>query len=223
MKKSKKRILVLSGLNQEIESTIKTAISIAKIIGASVDFLYVKKPTAIVDQESQLSAIRSINREPITMQRKVDEILHPYQEQYAVEIKGKFTYGNVKSEIRNYIDKTRPDMVILGKRKFTPIKIKDIGVTDFVLQIFDGPVIITSPTGMLEPESDLSIAILKNANDKNSNLTIQELVDQSKYPLKSFAIVSQSERKKLADKNLDNSSNDFIFEKNDNILKSISK
>ena len=222
MKTNNKRILVLSGLNHEVVSTMKSAVSIAKLINASIDFLYVKKPTAIVDQESQLSAIRSINREPITMQKKVDDIIRPYQDQYNVTIKGKFTYGNVKSEIEKYIQRIEPDLVILGKRRFSPFKIKDIGVTDYVLKIFNGPVLITSQSGMLEPERDLSIAVLKDANDDQKALTIQELVDQTKHPLKSFSVISQSQRKNIAELNLDKRDNEFIFENNDNILNSIS-
>ena len=215
--KKRKKILVLSGLKKELDSTIKSAVGIAKIIDAEVDFLYVKKPTEIVDKESQLSAIRTINREQIEMDKKMKALINPYTVKYKMDIKHKFTFGNVKKEIKNYIDKTKPDVVVLGKRKSNPFKLGGDKITDFVLSVFQGPVLIAPRSKILEPQNELSIGILNSNSESSSKEGLSNFVDQKDFDLKSFRIIEkQSNVNKKAF--FENNSTEYVFEKNDNTV-----
>ena len=222
MKTKRKHILVLSGLKHNMDSTVKCAVHFAKLMNANVDFLYVKKPTEIVNQESQLSAIRSINREQVEMEQKMKQILDPYSNTYGIHIKGKFSFGPVKDEIKEYLDRTAPDMVILGKRKSGPFKFKDDGVTDFVLSHFEGPVLIAPKATQLEPEKELSIGILNDQKNDQKNDSILELANQSARPLKSFTIVDQYAKEELNASNNEGQYTEFIFEKKDDVLSNVS-
>lgn len=217
-----KKILVLSGLKQNLESTIKSAASLAKLINANVDFLYVKKPTEIVDNESQLTAIRSINREQIEMQSKMKRLLEPYTQKYDIRIKSKFAYGNVKNEIKDYLNLTNPDIVIIGKKNVSPFKFKNDGVTDFILNTFEGPVLIAPKSSNLDPEKELSIGILNDHNNNNKLSVIEELGSRSANPLKSFTIINESNRNYTLDLVNKINHTEFVFEKNDNVLSSVS-
>ncbi len=42
------KILVLSDLNKSASKTLKSAVTLAKIMDAKIDFFYVKKPTEVV-------------------------------------------------------------------------------------------------------------------------------------------------------------------------------
>ena len=47
MKNNKYKILVLSDLSKTTRNTLKSSISLAKIVDADINFLYVKKPTKL--------------------------------------------------------------------------------------------------------------------------------------------------------------------------------
>ena len=222
MKTKKKKILVLSGLKQDLESVIKSASSLAQIIDGHIDVLYVKKPTEIVDTDSQLSAIRHINREHIVAQNTMNEAINPYAAKYGIAIKGKFAIGNVKDTIRQYIDKTSPDIIILGKRKYSPFKLKDDAITDFILNTFNGPVLISPPAAGLEPEKELSIGVLKGKKASDQEASIKDLINGINKPMKSFTVVSQAERLEMMSSNTEGNPNEYIFEKNDNTVNSLS-
>ena len=59
--KSKCNILVLSDIDKSANTILKNAINLAKIVDGDVNFFCVKKPTEIVEKDSQLSAMRAIN------------------------------------------------------------------------------------------------------------------------------------------------------------------
>ena len=72
--KNKYKMLVLSDLNETTSSTIKSSISFAKIIKADINFFYVKKPTEVIEKESQLSAMRTINKEYFSIDKKIKTV-----------------------------------------------------------------------------------------------------------------------------------------------------
>ena len=96
MKINKYKILVLSDLNKSTSKTIKSSISLAKIVDADVNFFYVKKPTEVVEKESQLSAMRTINKEYFSIDKKIKSIIGPMSEEYKIAINHTFSIGNLK-------------------------------------------------------------------------------------------------------------------------------
>ncbi len=219
MKTQKKKILVLSELKKDLDSTIKSAASLAKIMNADVDFFYVKKPTEIVKKESQLSAIRSINREQIETEKQLQNLLDPYKIKYNMKINPKFSFGNVKNEIEKYINKVNPDIIVLGKRKTGPFGLSGNKVTKFVLNSFSGPVLIAPTNNVVEPQDDISIGVLNKMSDSNSETILDELINLSKNSPKTFKIVNKAEEVP-SEKNAPQ--NEYVFEKNDNSINVLS-
>ena len=62
MKNNRYKILVLSDLKDSTNSILKSSVSLAKMINGDVAFFHVKKATDVVENDSQLSAIRTINK-----------------------------------------------------------------------------------------------------------------------------------------------------------------
>lgn len=221
MKTTRKKIVVLSGLKNDIDGTIRSAAGMAKMIDAEVDFFHVKKPTEIVNKESQLSAIRTINREQIKMERQLKDLIEPYAAKYDVRINCRFSMGNVKSEIEDFINKTKPDMVVMGKRKSGPLKIIGDRVTDFVLDTFPGIVLITPDVNALEPQKELSIGVL-NADAKTSSTEgLNDFMKHADHKIKSFRIIEKGQNQ-VNESNQANDRMEFVFEKNDNTISKLS-
>jgi hypothetical protein len=90
MENKKYKILVLSDLKEGTDSTLKNAISLSKIIDADIEFFHVKKPTDIVERESQLSAMRTINKEYLETEKKIKNTIEPISRVYDMKLKSSF-------------------------------------------------------------------------------------------------------------------------------------
>ena len=82
MKNNKYKILVLSDLNKSADFRLKSTVSLAKMIDGDITLFHVKKPTDIVDRESQLSAMRSINKEHIVTNKKIESLVRPFRQDF---------------------------------------------------------------------------------------------------------------------------------------------
>ena len=219
MKKNK--ILILSELKYNVEALIISAASIAKKIDAEINFFYVKKPTEIIGNDSQLSAFRSINKEQIQTEKELENLLKPLKEKYTIEIKSKFSFGNIKTEMEDHIRQTNPDLIVIGKRRANLFNLPGDRVTDFVLDRFSIPVLISSETFTSDISENISVGVLNSNESTSSNLVLNKLIQDSKTPLKSFKIVDKAE-------NLSNNNSteegliEYVFERNDNSISSLS-
>ena len=107
MKKRTYKILVLSDLNDSTKTVLKSSVSLANMIHGEIHFFHVKKPIEVVKSESQLSAIRTINQEHLSIEKKIKSAIQFFTKDYNVDINYRFSIGNVKTEIANQITKTR--------------------------------------------------------------------------------------------------------------------
>ena len=100
MKTSNKnyKILVLSDLKEPITNVLKSTISLAKMIDADIQFFHVKRAAEIVETDNQLSAMRKINREYITTDKKIRKEVFSFSSNFDVSINYAFSFGNVKEE-----------------------------------------------------------------------------------------------------------------------------
>ncbi len=83
MKNNRYKILVLSDLKNSTNSTLKSSVSLAKMINGDVDFFHVKKATDIVEYESQLSAIRTINKLHTTTSTEIQHLIDTISKDYS--------------------------------------------------------------------------------------------------------------------------------------------
>lgn len=222
MKNNMYKILVLSDLKDSTQNTLKSAVSLAKMLKADLEFFHVKKPTDIVEQDNQLSAMRRIGKEHVTTEKRIKKLVSSVMKDYDIKINSSFTFGNVKREIENYIDMIRPDIIVLGKKKSKTIKLKDDNITNFVLKKYDGAILIASEENSLEPNKELSLGLLNGIKESFELDFAEDLIKHSNKPLKLFKIVKRSLDSDKIEKNADIKTIDFVFEQNDNSINKLS-
>ena len=215
MKNNKYKILVLSDLKEGTNIAIKNAVSLSKIISADIELFYVRKPTDIVERESQLSAMRTINQEYLVIERNIKKILEPISKSYA--------FGNVKSEIKDYIEASQPDIIVLGQRVSNPFQLRGTSITSFLLKEYEGIIVISSNNNSLIPNEKVALGVLNGSKKMLDTEFFKELIPHSKTPLKSFKIInSQKENGKTPRLNKKEMV-EFVFEKNINSITTLSK
>ena len=222
MKSKNYKILALSNLNDSTEAILKSMISLAKMIDAEIHFFYVKQPTELIQIENQLSAKRTINREQVVTDKKIQKLIQPLVEQYDVKLGYSFAFGNVKEEITNIINHFNPDVVVLGKRKVKSVALFGDSITQFVLKKHSGAILIASEENALEPNKQISLGIFNGLYETFNVEFANDLLDHIKKPMKSFKVVKSSETLK-GEKVLNNEKTiEYVFENSDSAIQNVS-
>jgi nucleotide-binding universal stress UspA family protein len=217
--KSKCNILVLSDVDKSASTILKNAINLAKIVGGNINFLCVKKPTEIVEKDSQLSAMRAINEKFLETDNQIKSMITALSKDEKIKISHKISFGNLKDEIGKQIKESKPDIIVLGKQKSKILSFLGDNIIDFVLKKFSGTVLITSNKITLEANSKLSLGILNNSKIINTNRYKEALVSFTTIPLKAFQISSKTALKN--DVSTSNKIIEFIFEEGDNAIRNM--
>ncbi|ARV15862.1 universal stress protein [Polaribacter sp. SA4-12] len=218
--KQKCKILVLSDIDSSTEKIIKNGVNLAKIVDGEINFFCVKKAIDIVEKESQLSAMRTINEKFLEADNKIKKIIKEQSKNEDVKIDYKISFGNLKNEISKEIKETNPDIIVLGKSKSKVLSFIGDNIISHVLKEYSGTVMIASDNNLLDASSDISLGVLDNINTF-SNKFAETIVSYSDKSLTSFCINDD----KLNSNNTTDSSKkivEFVFEKGDNVIKNIS-
>jgi nucleotide-binding universal stress UspA family protein len=217
--KKKYKILVLSDLNKNANSTLKSCVSISKIVNADINLLYIKKPTDVVEKDNQLAAMRAINKDYLSTEQKIKDLINPISDNYNVKINHTFTIGNVRTEIEKYIDQNKPDIIVLGKRRPKLVNFIGDNITQIVLKKHKGTVVITDFNKVLDPNKELSIGLFNTTI--TSDEFIEKIIDSTHNPLTSFKIVENLTTSK-EEQSLNKKTVEYAFKKGDNVIENIS-
>jgi len=220
MKQKTYKILVLSDLKNSVNSALNNSVSLAKMINADVDFFHVKKATEIVETDNQLSAKRTINRVHFDIDKKIEKLVKPFITNHDLKINTIFSFGNVKDEILKRIEKSQPDIIVLGQRKGNAFKILGDNMANFILKNYNGTILIASEKNGLEPQKELALGVLNSVEESFNISFANELMSHTKKPLKAFKIVEKTANQ---GENLGNREIiEYVFEKNDNTVNNLS-
>ena len=223
MRSKKYKLLVLSDLNESTFDILKSSVSLAKIIDGEINFFYVKKPTDIVGKENQLSAMRTINQEHTSIDKKIKTVLETILTDYAFDINYSFTFGNVKNEIEKHIDECQPDIIVLGKRKSKSLNFIGDKLTDFILKKHQGVIMVAANKNALEPNKHVSLGLLDGIEQALHTEFADDLLAHAQKPLKSFKIVKSSIGADKYTNSADKKMIEYVFEKDDNSIKTLAK
>jgi nucleotide-binding universal stress UspA family protein len=222
MKNSSYKILVLSDLKGTAKTLLKSTVVISKIINGEIELFHVKKPTEIVGRESQLSAVRTISEQSVITDKKLKLLIEPIASNHNLKVKYKFAFGNVKQEILDRIKATKPDIIVLGKRKQNLLSFTGDDITEFVLKNFSGSVIIIGQENTIEFDKDLALGIFQNIDNSNNKELAENFIGYSNQPIKTFKISDTSLNEEPSGLLEDIEKVEFVFESNPNIIKTIS-
>ncbi|MBD0831458.1 universal stress protein [Aestuariibaculum sediminum] len=219
MERSKPKILVLSELNDSVNTTLKSAISLANMTQGSLSLFCVKKPTDVVTKENQLSAIREINKEYTTANNTIKKLLKTLTETFHIPIDFSFSVGALKQEIKNYLKAHNPDIIVIGKRKSKLLNLTGDKVTEFILKQHQGPILVVDTQTPMLPNEPIILGFFNRNEDRKRNLTELVLQNHSEKPIKSFKIVNKFD--KLSE-SVNSDVVEFIFEQSDDSLNTLS-
>ncbi len=221
MKNSKYKILVLSDLKKSAESELKSAVSLAKMIDGDITLLHVKKPTDLVDRESQLSAMRTINEQQIHTSNKLENLIQSCRTDFGVGINHKVVIGNLKNEIGSYIDTFDPDIIVLGKRKSNPFSIIGDNVIKLVLKKHKGPLMIAG-NDALNPKDEVSLGVLNTFETIGNSDFMDGFLRNTKRPVKKFTIAQNSNSVESTEMKRDNTI-EYVFDNTVEAIDNVSK
>lgn len=222
MKKNKYKIVVFSDLKESLNNTLKSTIGLANMINGEIELFHVKKPSEVVKTESQLSAIRTINRESIAIDRKIQSIAESFAEDFGVKISCSFAIGNLKNEIDAYIREKKPDIIVLQRKKTRVLDFLGDNITQFVHQRHPGAIFIVDDKTILEPKKELSLALLDDGEGAANIELMDNLLTHTQKPLKSFKIVKNPSNLTPSKEYRGKKTIEFVFEERDDSIKNLS-
>ena len=222
MRKNNYKIVVLSDLKDDVKSILKSAITLSKMIDGEIKFFHVRSASDVVEKENQLSAMRSINSEFKTIDKKIQQLLAPISKEYDVAINAKFSIGNVKNEIDKYIKEIQPDIIVLGKKKSTSFSFIGDNLTDFILKTHRGVIMISCENTTLEPSKEIALGLLNDVMPLSNLDFADDLIKNSQKPLKSFKIAKGADSSEEIGLSTKEKIVEYVFEKNDNSIKNLS-
>ena len=222
MKSKTYKILALSNLNDSTETILKSTISLAKIINGEIHLFYVKQPTELIQMENQLSAKRTINREQIVTDKKIQNIVQPFIDQYEVNIGYSFAFGNIKEEIENVINEYKPDIVVLGKRKPKSVVLFGDSIIQFVLKKHNGSIMIAADENPIEPNKHISLGFLNGLEEAFNLEFANDLLEHIQKPMKAFKLVKNTKVDNQEKLPRNEKIVEYVFEHRDGALQNVS-
>ncbi len=222
MKNNKHKIAVFSDLNDSIGNTLNSAVNLAEMVNGEIELFHVSKATSVVNQESQLSALRNINSDFISIDNKMKKIVNEFTKESGIRILYSHAIGNPRLEIGKYIRENKPDIIVLRKKKPILSGLLSNNITKFVLENHSGSVFIANDNMVLDINKKLSLAFLNDGEEMHEIDFEDHLFSYSKEPLKSFKIVTGSEYKTSPKTYNGKKATEYIFEKRDNTIEALS-
>ncbi len=217
MKKVKHKLLVLIDLSKASNTVLKNAINLAKVIDGSIEVFYAKELTNIVKNENQISALRALKEEESIIKKEVQNIINTASKGENIPISFDFVFGNVKNEIIDQIDKTKPDIIVLGKSKQNVFSLLKENLTHFLLNNYFGNFLIVGENESITLGDETSIGFYADTlKDCNIEIT-KELSKKANHLIKLFNVrkkfVKQIDNKEIAQlKSIYNKNNIINYE-----------
>lgn len=222
MENNKYKILVLSDLKEIVSGTLKSSVSLAKMIDAEIAVFHVKKHIDIVKTDNQFTAMRTLNEEHHNTKKKMNALVNDFSKAYDVKIKGNYAFGKVKDEILQQIELYKPDIIVLGQRDPGSFKLIGDSITRFILNKFKGIIMISSKENALVPNKKMTLGVFNGSNKIFDTAFSNDLIAHTKSPLKSFKILSsQKEATNVSTLNEDKMV-EYVFEQNANVMTTLS-
>ncbi|PXX31412.1 universal stress protein [Arenibacter sp. ARW7G5Y1] len=220
-KTNKHKIALFTDLQEDISCLLKSAISLAHMINGEIEVFTVTKPTAVMEKENQLSAMRSLNREYMLANKRMKDILSPIIKNYGVPVNYSSTFGNIRNEIDRYLHENNPDVIVLGRHKSKHFNTAENRTINFVLSVFKGTVLIVPHDKGLEPGMKIGIGSINCSETLFNGPFTEELFLHAKGAMKSFNIVESSNDLPQTENSLGLKTIQYVFDQNENTVNNL--
>lgn len=222
MKTNKFKILTLIDIENSSKYLIDNVIGVAKMFNASIELFYVMQPIDVVEAESQLSAMRNINEKYIKTENRLKKLAKSVSKEHNINVTYNYAIGHIKNEILNKLNASRPNLVIIGKRKRKRLKLVGNNISEFIIKNYNGSVIIAANRYSINPASNIKLGLFNNKADYSSLKYFDKFLYHSTKPLVSFNVNSKKEATIINESATStNKVVEYTFEENDNTMSNI--
>ena len=216
------KILVLLDLNDQSLNVLKSATRMAQIIGAEVEIFHVHKPTRVVKIESNLSAVGEIKDHFVEVENELKNMVNTILQNSDVKINHIHVFGNIKNEIESHINKTNPDVIVVGKKASrTPSFIGD-NMLSFLLKKFQGTMMVADHENVLNAQSKLKLGLFNSKNIDSKNHFMEALISNSESPISTYEIANREGKINNVNEQDGQKIVSYVFEDNDQAMQTIS-
>lgn len=221
MNTPKYKLLVLTDLSDASNVALENAVNLSKIIDGSIDVFHVLKPSDVSDYENQYSAMHFIDEERAHKKTQLKTLARKISKKEGVLINTSCILGNLKEETLKHIEAVKPDIVVLGKRSKKWVNFLGDSFTKFILDTFEGSVLISGKEKVLQPSEIVSLGMFNTTTDELPVGITSDLRKYSKNPIKRFFIRNEKEQimRKAAARNVIT----YEFENGSNTMNNIAK
>ena len=219
MNTPKYKLLVLTDLSEAGNIALENAVNLSKIINGSIDVFHVLRPSDITEYENQYSAMRSIDEERVSKKVKLKSLIREISKKTAVKINSKSVLGNLKEETMERIEATKPDIIVVGKRSPKLVNFLGDGFTKFILDKFEGSVLISGKKKALSAEEAMSLGMFNTTVEELSLELTKDLRKHTKTPIKQFHVRTETEQAREKMENVIT----YEFDKGSNTMTTIAK
>lgn len=175
MKNNKYKILVLSDLKEKSSQILNYATRLSKEIDANVELFYVKEASEVAQIGNPLSAMRVLSEVSTKIDKKVKHLVTPISEKNNIKIKTSYAFGNIKSEIKNCISISQPDLIILGERKQKRFNLFGNNVSRLVNKNYEGHIVVATDEIISDSRGKVSLDNLGLKNNiANYNVKVKD-------------------------------------------------
>ncbi|RDK88639.1 universal stress protein [Marinirhabdus gelatinilytica] len=216
-----KKLLVLVDFSDNSEKVIKSAIKMAQVVNGEIELFHVRKPTSIVKKENTLSAVRVIKDHYVQLEQQMKSLINKVQEIKQVKTRHSFAFGNVKNEISNHIEATKPDIVVLGKNSSRTPDFMGDNVLPIVLKKYKGLVMIADSDEVLDIQSKLNLG-LYNAKFFEAKSYWDALLSNTESPMYTYEIGASIATSNSVESTHREGAISYIFEKKDQMVETMS-
>lgn len=210
-KNSKYSISVLMDLSNASKLALSNAAQLAKAIDGRVEVLHIKVPTAIVKNDNQLSAVRSIHKDTRDSKNQVKEVIKAISKQENLKISLKMVYGNEKNSVKDYISEHKPNFLVLDKGKSKILDAVGNNVN----------VLITNEAHKFHSFKDVSLGIFDDNLEESGLEIFNDLKRESTKPVRLFSIKGNQESAPKTNSQLPDAIS-YVFTEGANVLDGLS-
>ncbi|EZH73487.1 hypothetical protein ATO12_16245 [Aquimarina atlantica] len=188
MLKTKYRLLVLIDQTKSSYTALRNAVNLAKVIDAGIEVFYVKSPMQVVQHDNQIAALRTLDEERIASKKAMQKLVDTVSDTENIPVIYSFAFGNVITEVQSHIAKTKPDIVVIGKRKPKRVNLLRGGLTSYLLKHHKGGILISGSDKHLISGHNVSLGFLDDISIQNEVGIVQDLKKCTDTPFKLFKI-----------------------------------
>lgn len=209
-------IVALVDLTKTSQRALHQAVELAKTLNGRVEAFHVKAPTEAAKYDNQLSAMRSIHEDNRDSKNKLKEIVEQLSATEDFPISFKTGYGNVKSTLKDYVNRKQPDILVLGRRKPRPLSLLGDGVTDFVLNECPSHVLITGEKYEVPSFKEVQLGIFGYSSQIQEVDIIRDLRKNNNHPMRMFGIKTDEKEEAMENQTDSGEVISYVFSKGAN-------